>query len=186
VLGVESKLVAITRLGCIDVLLTIDQDSMGALQSLFVAGYQRINAGPPFRCVLLNDDARVPSRGTTCSAGWDVYATVGVTVYPGTTIKVPLGIAIEAPHGTYGRTACRSGLAVRQQIFIAADVIDRDYTGEVHVCLTNVSSEPYLIKKHERIGCIVFERHAETWPKVVDSLPVTLRGGEGFGSTGRV
>ena len=56
-------------------------------------------------------DATVPHRATEGAIGYDLHAQHPVTIPPATRALVPTGISIEAPEGTYGRIAPRSGLA---------------------------------------------------------------------------
>jgi len=135
--------------------------------------------------VMLSPDAVVPTPATIGSAGFDVYSPRATVVPARSTVKIDLGIAIQPPRGTYARTSCRSSLATNHQLICPADVIDPDYTGSIHMCLTNLSASDFNVKKHDRVGSIVFEKYAAdaTWNEV-PMLPVTVRGCHGFGSTG--
>lgn len=137
--------------------------------------------------VLLSDGAKVPKKATSGSAGYDVYSPTESVLPAHSTVKIDLCIAVKPPPGTYLRTSCRSSLAINHNIVCPADVIDPDYTGSIHMCLSNLSSTDYAIKKHERIGSIVFERFAAgiEWTEVA-SLTETTRGSNGFGSTGKM
>lgn len=65
---------------------------------------------------LLNDLAKVPTRGSEESAGWDLYAAIDhdVMVPPHQTVKIGTGIAMELAKGTFGAIYPRSGLATKQ------------------------------------------------------------------------
>jgi dUTP pyrophosphatase len=139
-----------------------------------------------FRYVLLSADAKLPVKATVHSAGYDVFSPFLCTIPAGSTVKIPLDVAICPPRGTYIRIASRSGLAVREQLFCPADVVDPDYTGCIHMCLTNMSSSDYTVQKHERIGSIVFERYLSPHAEEVQVLQQTARGNQGFGSTGKM
>ena len=52
---------------------------------------------------------------------------------------VPTDLSIALPHGTYGRVAPRSGLAVKHFIDVGAGVVDSDYRGPLGVVLFNFS-----------------------------------------------
>ena len=49
-------------------------------------------------------------------AGYDLYACLEMDdiIYPGETLKVPTGIALEIPEGYFGAVYARSGLATKQ------------------------------------------------------------------------
>jgi deoxyuridine 5'-triphosphate nucleotidohydrolase len=117
-----------------------------------------------FEFVLLLDGAKVPRKATLGSTGFDVYSPREVTIHAQKTMKVPLDLSISPPEGTYTRTAARSSLATHHQIICPADVIDPNYTGCIHMCLTNLSDRDYTVQKHQKIGSPVFE-HAERDPK---------------------
>ena len=53
------------------------------------------------------------------------------------------GIAVEIPHGNYGRIAARSGLAIKHMIESGAGVIDSDYRGDVSVLLYNHGNKDF-------------------------------------------
>jgi len=133
---------------------------------------------------LLNENARVPSLGSSGAAGFDICSTDRVEILPLHRILVSTGISIKLPVGVYGRIAPRSGLAVKNGIHVGAGVIDRDYRGEIKVLLFNLSSESFTVNPGDRIAQLICE-HYETPPiKVVDELDSTERGEGGFGSTG--
>jgi dUTP pyrophosphatase len=95
-------------------------------------------------------------------------------------------IAIQIPQGYYGRIAPRSGLALRHCIQINAGVVDQDYRGNIIVILYNAAIEPFLIKKGERIAQLILEKIDTPELIQVDRLDDTLRGADGFGSTGNI
>jgi dUTP pyrophosphatase len=134
----------------------------------------------------LTDDAIIPTRGSDASVGYDLYSVVDTTVpcQAGNAV-IATGIAIVLPPGCYGRVAPRSGLAVKHCIQVGAGVIDPDYTGEVKVVLFNHGDKDFEVKKGERIAQLVLER-CETPPiEEIGQLEETLRGSDGFGSTGK-
>jgi dUTP pyrophosphatase len=64
-------------------------------------------------------------------------------------------------------------------------VIDRSYRGELIAALWNTRNEPVSVKKGQRLVQIVTRDMSDiTQLTVVDSLPDTVRGEGGFGSTG--
>lgn len=81
------------------------------------------------------------------------------------------------------RVAPRSGLVLKG-IDVAADVVDRDYTGEIQVILVNNTSDPFAVQPNDRIAQLIAEHIATPQVKIVDKLPTTERGTQGFGSTG--
>ena len=136
--------------------------------------------------VLVTAGGRLPTRGSENAAGWDLYAAADVEFVDGKA-RVPTGLKIAVPAGTYGRIAPRSGLAAKYSIDVGAGVIDADYRGFVDVLLFKYSSEPVILKAGERIAQLIIER-IDTRPLVQvrdeSELSTTTRGAGGFGSTG--
>ena len=135
----------------------------------------------------LTDDAKLPTKGTPLSAGYDIYASEDVKIPPFSKKMVSTGLAMTVPEGTYGRVAPRSGLAHKNSIDVLAGIIDRDYTGEVKVILMNLSNDTQEFPKHTRIAQLVLEKIESAEVKEVVDLTTTIhsdRGAGGFGSTG--
>lgn len=136
----------------------------------------------------LNDDAVIPTRGSSAAAGYDLYADVPdvITIQPHTTEKIGTGIAMEIPDGTFGAVFARSGLATKQGLrpANAVGVIDSDYRGEIVVALHNDTDFVRQIMPGERIAQIVIIPFLPVSFEAVDSLTDTDRGAGGFGSTG--
>lgn len=138
------------------------------------------------RVLLLNAKAKAPTRGSSLSAGHDLYSIESVTLKARSRGVIHTGISVALPEGTYGRVAPRSGLAVKHGIDTGAGVVDADYRGELGVVLFNNSDEDYTISEGERIAQLVVEKIWTGDITVVDSLDDTTRSSGGFGSTGKV
>ena len=144
---------------------------------------------------LLSDRARIPTRMTDGSAGYDLYAAVDAVVPAATTSAngvidigrclVPLGIALELPIGSVGRIAARSGLSTKFNIEVGAGWIDSDFRGEVMVELKNLSSADYNITAGDRIAQLILLKTLKADLVVSNNLESTSRGTSGMGSTGR-
>ena len=135
----------------------------------------------------LNGNAIEPTRGSDYSAGLDLYAAYGTILYPGETIKVGTGIAVELPPGTFGAVYARSGIASKRGLRPAncVGVIDSDYRGEIIVALHNDSQRIQTIECGERIAQLVVQPYIEVEMEQADELSSTARGEGGFGSTGK-
>ena len=130
-------------------------------------------------------DAIVPTHGSDGAVGYDLYSSEDAVVpcQAGRAL-VGTGITIVLPQGVYGRVAPRSGLAVKHCINVGAGVIDPDYTGEIKVVLFNHGENDFEIKKGDRIAQLILERCDTPMIKEIGLLEETLRGEDGFGSTG--
>ena len=132
----------------------------------------------------LSPHARLPSRATHGSAGYDLCSIEDKVLLAGDRALVRTGLALGVPSGTYGRLAPRSRLALRNGISIGAGVCDADYTGEVSVVLFNHGADKFIIHSGDRIAQLIIERIDLPDVREVDDLPTTARGAAGWGSTG--
>jgi dUTP pyrophosphatase len=123
------------------------------------------------------------------AAGFDLHAAVSETLVlePGQRALVPTGFAMAMPKELEAQVRPRSGLAYKHGITClnSPGTIDADYRGEVKVLLINLGSEPFAVKRGERIAQIVFQRLPQVSLTEVDELPETVRGEGGFGHTGQ-
>jgi dUTP pyrophosphatase len=136
----------------------------------------------------LSDEAREPSRAHDGDAGLDLYAVEPAAIGPGERASVGTGIALAIPDGWAGLVLPRSGLATRHGITLpnAPGLIDSGYRGEVRVLLLNTDArEPFEVAPGDRIAQLVLVRHESPELTEVESLEETVRGGGGFGSSGR-
>lgn len=138
----------------------------------------------------LNEYAKVPTRGSAYAAGYDLYAAIDkpIIIFPGDTVSVTTGLAMEIPENYFGAIFARSGLATKRGLRPAncVGVVDADYRGEVIVAIHNDSDKIQQIEPGERIAQMVFLPYREMGNfEVVDELNDTARGAGGFGSTGR-
>jgi dUTP pyrophosphatase len=120
--------------------------------------------------------------------GCDLAAAVTdeVVLAPAERVLVPTGFAIALPPGFEAQVRPRSGLALRHGIILpnAPGTIDSDYRGEIQVILMNQGSEPFAIRRGDRIAqLVVAPVVAVEWQEVA-TLDETERGGGGFGHTG--
>ncbi|KAI9305944.1 dUTPase-like protein [Cunninghamella echinulata] len=133
----------------------------------------------------LSDKAKLPTRGSSQAAGYDLYSSADIIVPAQGKIIVPTDISIAVPEGCYGRVAPRSGLAVKHFIDTGAGVIDADYRGPVGVVLFNFSKEDYQVTQGDRIAQLIIERIYTPEVVEVNDLDLTERGAGGYGSTGK-
>ena len=138
----------------------------------------------------LTPTAQLPKRQTNGSAGADLHANIQepIPLFPGRTVKIPTGIAIELPSSNMvAFTFARSSLATNYGLSPAnkVGVVDSDYRGEIIVPLHNHSNEIYYLQPQERIAQLVIMPVVLTEFEEVDELSETDRGDGGFGSTGK-
>jgi len=132
-------------------------------------------------------DLPLPAYATADAAGMDVVAAEDLTLAPGARAAVATGFAIAIPAGYEVQVRPRSGLALKNGITClnTPGTIDADYRGEVKVILANLGSEPFAVKRGERIAQLVPAAVQRAVFEEVADLTETGRGAGGFGSTGR-
>ncbi len=136
----------------------------------------------------LDENAIMPSYGSNCAAGADLYAIdEKVEILPNETKFVHTGIAMAIPEQYVGLIYARSGLACKRGLAPAnkVGVIDSDYRGEIMVALHNHSDSPQTVERGERVAQIVITPYVTADFVLCDELDETDRGAGGFGSTGK-
>lgn len=126
---------------------------------------------------------------TPHAAGMDLYADIreDILLEPGCRALVGTGIAIALPDGYEAQVRPRSGLALKHGITMlnTPGTIDADYRGEIGVIVVNHGSDPFVIKRGERVAQLVVAPVTRAELIEVDELDETLRGSGGFGHTGQ-
>ena len=134
----------------------------------------------------LNKNAKLPTKATQESIGYDLYATNTLQIPGNDNQLIETGLAMTPPKGTYIRIAPRSGLALKKKIQVDAGVIDPDYTGEIKVLLSNRSTKPFQVNQGDKIAQIILEKASNAKIKPVKYLKSTRRGTKGFGSSNKL
>ena len=132
-------------------------------------------------------DLATPNRAHAEDAGWDLRAVEPWTVPVGTIRRIPTGVTVDLPPGTYGMICSRSGLVAKHGLAVAnaPGIIDSGYTGEILVALINHGREAYHLEPGDRIAQIVFGRVDLIDVLGGDTLELDSRGDGGHGSSGR-
>ncbi len=89
---------------------------------------------------LLSEDATLPTRATTGSAGLDLYASEETSISSGSRRVVKTDLSLAVPMGTYARIAPRSGLAFKHGI---------DYKEDKNGIGKNVIEDSQIIKMNK-------------------------------------
>ncbi|MGA7804304.1 dUTP diphosphatase [Bradyrhizobium sp.] len=133
----------------------------------------------------------LPAYQSAHSAGLDLLAAVAedapLVLAPGRHAQVPTGLSIALPPGHEAQVRPRSGLAAKFGVTVlnAPGTVDADYRGEIGVLLINHGTEPFTIRRGERIAQMVIAATVRAELVVATALSATDRGSGGFGSTGR-
>ena len=143
--------------------------------------------GLPVAVRRLDPGLPLPSYAHPGDAGADLMTAVDVSLRPGERALVPTGIAIALPEGYVALVHPRSGLAARHGLSIVntPGTIDAGYRGEVKVLLVNHDPVDTIeLRRGDRIAQLVVQRFETAAFTEVDSLPESVRGIGGYGSTG--
>lgn len=136
----------------------------------------------------LSPEGRLPTRAHEGDAGLDLYASEQAHIGPGERWSVGTGVGVEIPEGHAGLVLPRSGLAREHGISLvnSPGLIDSGYRGELRVLLLNNDpAETFRVEAGDRIAQLVLVPIALATPVEVESLADSVRGGGGFGSSGR-
>lgn len=158
--------------------------------------------------ILRTRDVKMPERGTSQSAGIDIFIPNQpdfnikdkdgdltqiqgpLLIKPGQSFLIPAGIKTNVPEGTALIAFNKSGVASKKGLVIGACVIDEDYQGEIHIDIKNVGSKSQTISAGDKITqllCvpILYPEVTEVFSKEeCFGEQETQRGEGGFGSTG--
>jgi deoxyuridine 5'-triphosphate nucleotidohydrolase len=134
---------------------------------------------------LLSPKATKPTRGTSGSAGLDLYCTETCAIEDGKVSVISTGVAVKIPFGYVGLIKPRSGLALKHGADTMAGVIDSDYRGEIKMMLTTHDGCKHVqFDEGDRIAQLVIVPCFMGEVAVVCWFDDTERGSGGFGSTG--
>ena len=130
-----------------------------------------------------------PKYKTDGSSGVDLSAFLDkeVVIKPNSSELIPTGLQVAIPEELEIQIRPRSGLAAKESIGVlnSPGTIDSDYRGELKIILFNHGNKDFIIKNGDRIAQMVLVPILKMEFEEVDSLPNTIRGQSGFGSTGK-
>lgn len=135
----------------------------------------------------LDPGVPVPAAAHPGDAGVDLVTTEAVELGPGQRATVGTGLALALPAGYAAFVLPRSGLAARAGLTIvnAPGTVDAGYRGEVRVTLLNTdTAAPVRLSRGDRVAQLVVMPVPRIRFFEVATLPGSVRGEAGFGSTG--
>lgn len=147
------------------------------------------------------EDGKLPTKAHASDAGFDLYATSDIVIYPGQVKKHPLNIKLHLPMNCWAEITGKSGLGSKG-LLVYAGVIDQDYRGVPHVVMSNINLiegidengfplmrvAPIVIKKGEKLAQMIMNPYSSLFyiEQVEEISADTSRGTGGFGSSGTV
>ena len=138
--------------------------------------------------VKLKETAILPVYQTVGAAGADIHACIDepIVMRPLERKMIPTGLAMAIPEGYEVQIRARSGMSIKHGITMVNGIgtIDADYRGEVGVLLINLSQDAFTIEPGMRIAQMVVAKYDVADWNVVEVLDETVRGANGYGSSG--
>lgn len=126
---------------------------------------------------------RMPVKSHLPDVGLDIFTPKEFWLRPLETITVGLELAVSIPEGFAGMLVPRSSITERGMIVQTA-VIDPDYTGEIHLIITNCSNNVQHIEEGQRVCSLVVYSVLNARIEEVEEMPETERNTKGLGSSG--
>ena len=137
----------------------------------------------------LDRTVETPSYKTIGASGMDLMAFVDkpIKLSPKCSCLVPTGLSVAFSEEYEIQIRPRSGLAAKKNISVlnTPGTIDSDYRGEIKIILFNHGNSEFVINNQDRIAQMVLMPIHKIELEEVKSLPDTMRGKGGFGSTGK-
>lgn len=153
-------------------------------------------------------NVRTPERGTRLAAGIDFFVpnapdfitkdpTTGevkcvnsLVLVPGESALIPSGIKVSVPEGYALVAFNKSGICTKKSLIVGAEVVDEDYTGEVHMHVINAGIYSATINAGDKLIQFMLIKQNYLEVEVMESEEELYldkkseRGDGGFGSTG--
>ncbi len=125
----------------------------------------------------------LPRKSHLPDAGADIFLPKRFVIKPFETLTIDLDLAVAIPEGYCGIIIPRSSIA-EKGLIIQTSAIDCDYTGYIHLIITNCSNNEYKFEEGDRVCSLICVSILNFYLEEVDELPKTERGNKGLGSTG--
>ena len=135
-------------------------------------------------------DVRKPSTRKG-DAGIDFYIPFDFNdgdlyvIKPHEDVNIPLGVCVHLPPQTALLACNKSGIATKKKLINGAQLVDPNYTGEIHAHMINTSNEEQTIIPGQKITQFILIPYISTELKeTILEDRKTNRGKGCFGSTG--
>lgn len=132
---------------------------------------------------LLSSSVKIPTKSHLPDVGLDLFMPISFDIDPLETKTIGLGLAVAIPEGFAGMIVPRSSIADKGLIIQTA-IIDPDYSGEIHLIITNCSKERQSIKEGQRLCSLIMVNTLNAYVELVDDIQSSYRHTDGLGSSG--
>ncbi len=137
----------------------------------------------------LNPKVQLPAYKTSGASGMDLMAFIDkpIKIAPNSSSLIPTGLSIAFSEDYEVQIRPRSGLAAKNNITVlnTPGTIDSDYRGEIKIILFNHGNQEFIINNNDRVAQMIFTPVIKMNLEETDNLPDSIRGKDGFGSTGK-
>ena len=137
----------------------------------------------------LNSDVKLPAYKTSGASGMDLMAFLKkpMIIEPKRSYLIPTGLSVAFSENYEIQIRPRSGLAAKNSISVlnTPGTIDSDYRGEIKVIIYNHGNNIFTINNGDRIAQMILAPIVKMEFEETNNLPETIRGKDGFGSTGK-
>ena len=133
---------------------------------------------------LLSDNATMPTRANAMDSGLDLYVSETTVIEPHTTAAVKTDVAINLPYGYEAQVRPRSGKSLKTKLRVALGTIDLTYHKEIGIITDNISDDPIIVQKGERLAQLVIAPVSYMQPVEVEEFENESNRGA-YGSTGK-
>ena len=137
----------------------------------------------------LDPAVKLPEYKTDGASGMDLIAFVKdtINVRPKTSSLISTGLSVAFSEDYEIQIRPRSGLAAKNNISVlnTPGTVDSDYRGEIKVIIYNHGDTDFKVNNGDRIAQMILTPVIKMKLEETDKLPETVRGEDGFGSTGK-
>ena len=137
----------------------------------------------------LDPEIKLPEYKTDGASGMDLVAFIkeSLTIKPRTSSLIPTGISVAFSENYEIQIRPRSGLAAKNNISVlnTPGTVDSDYRGEIKIIIYNHGNNDFIVNNGDRIAQMILAPVVKMELEETDNLPETVRGKDGFGSTGK-
>ena len=156
---------------------------------------------------VLRENVKMPKRGSELASGFDVRAyscynpvekkdiklesvdgQYGWTIKPNETLIFKTGLVMACGEDEEIQVRPRSGISCKTKLRVAnaPGTIDSGYRNEIGIILTNTGDKDINLHKNDKVAQIVLCPVLHAVVNMVDELPESVRGLNGYGSTGTI
>ena len=137
----------------------------------------------------LDSAVQIPTYKTEGASGMDLMAFINkpIKLKPKSSCLVSTGLSVAFSNDYEIQIRPRSGLAAKKNISVlnTPGTIDSDYRGEIKIILFNHGDKEFIINNKDRIAQMILTPVHKMSLEEVESVPDSVRGKGGFGSTGK-